>query len=130
EDGPLGIDVFAALVGAHRPAAEGDDPAPAVLYRDDQAVPEPVEEAPVAAAFEAGRNGFLVRIGLLPEVPYKSVPAVRRVAQAELFDRFGQDPALGEVPGDLLAALGAAERLPEVEVRGVVGGEETLLALL
>src|SRR5439155_26485659 len=68
EDRPLRIDVLAALVGANGPAAESDDPAPAVLYRDDEAVPEPIEGSPIAPADEAGGDSLVVGVPLLPEV--------------------------------------------------------------
>src|SRR5437867_13384383 len=97
EHGSLGVHVLAALLGAHRPAAKGDDPAPAVLDRDDQPFPEPVEQTAVAPADKAGRDGLLVGIALLPEIADETVPAVGGVAQPELVDRLGPDPAVGEI---------------------------------
>ena len=126
----LRVDVLPALVGAHRPASESDDPAAAVLYWDDQPVPEPVEDASVIPADQARGDGLVVRVALLPEVADKSVPAVRGITQPKLFHRFRVDPPVGDVTGDFFAALGAPEGLAEVEMRGVVRGEEALLALL
>src|SRR5204862_1150399 len=110
QDRPLGVDVFAALVGPHGPASEGDDPAAPVLYRDDQAVAEPVEEAPVAPADQARSHNLVVGVALLPEVADQAVPAVRGVPQAELVDRLRQDAPFREVTGDLFTALRSPER--------------------
>src|SRR5207247_6808856 len=87
-----------------------------ILYRDDEAVTEPVEKAPVAPADQARRDDLLVGVALLPKVADQAVPAVRGVAQAELFDRFGEDPAVAEVPSHLLAPLGAPTGLAACEV--------------
>src|SRR5207249_2490895 len=119
-----------AVEGDDRPVSESDDPAAAVLYWDDQPVPEPVEDASVIPADQARGDGLVVRVALLPEVADKSVPAVRGITQPELFHRFRLDPPVGDVTGDFFAALGAPEGLAEVEMRGVVRGEEALLALL
>src|SRR5439155_3069082 len=75
----------------------------------------------------SGADRLVVAVALLPKVRKEPVGPIRGVAQTEALDGLGPDPATFEVRGDLAPALGPAERLPEVKVRGVVRGEEPLL---
>src|SRR2546429_4102772 len=124
------VDVLPALVRPHRPAAKGDDPAPAVLDRHHEAVTKAIPEPPFGLAGEAGRDRLLLAIPLPHQVRKKAVAKVRRVAKPEALDGVRTDASALEVPGDLSAALGPPQRLTEVEEGGVVGRKQALLALL
>jgi len=96
---------------------------------DDEPVAEPIEQAALGLDDETRREDLLVRVALLPQIGQQPVGKVGRVCDTELLDRLLVDPPPGDVLRRGLALGRAAEGLAEVEVRGLMRGEEPLLAL-
>lgn len=88
-DGSLGaVEVFGLLITLHRAGAEADDRSLRRTDREHDAVAEGVIAASVLLEHEPGGKEFLRFVAVSRENGFKSVPSVRRIAEAEALCRF------------------------------------------
>jgi hypothetical protein len=106
-----------------------DRPPPPVPDRHHQAVLEPIEQPVVVLDDQTRRDALLLAESLLLQVSQEAAALVGRVADTEGVDRLRRDAALGEVFRHCPAARGVAQCLAEIEGRGIVRLEQTVLEL-